>query len=60
MLNIFKGTDCLTRLLFDKENKKEVVIVPIESGHSFGAFNDEGELIGIKLGKILTSENIQS
>ena len=44
---------------FDKEIKKELVVNPIKSGHSFGVFDEEGNLLGIKLGKILTKENVQ-
>ena len=42
-----------------KETKKEVVIDPIKSGHSFGAFDENKNLMGIKLGKIITRENFQ-
>ena len=44
---------------FDKEIKKELVVDPIKSGHSFGVFDEEGNLLGLKLGKILTKENVQ-
>ena len=54
-----QSTDCLGRILFDKETKKEVVIDPIKSGHSFGAFDENENLMGIKLGKIVTKENFQ-
>ena len=55
---IMMGTDFISKM-FEKEIKKELVIDPIEMGHSFGAFDEEGNLLGIKLGKILTKENMQ-
>ena len=55
---ILQGTNFLSRM-FNQEYKKEIVIDPIKSGHSFGAFDEEEHLIGIKLGKILTKENFQ-
>merc|ERR1712008_482029 len=55
---IMQGTDFFGKM-FDKEIKKEVVVDPIKSGHSFGVFDEEGNLLGIKLGKIITKENFQ-
>ena len=36
-----------------KELRKDLIERPIKSGHSFGVFDAEGELLAIKLGKIL-------
>ena len=55
---ILQGTNFLSKM-FNEEYKKELVIDPIESGHSFGAFNEKENLIGIKLGKIITKENMK-
>jgi len=55
---ILQNIDCLSNTL-NKDWKKELVVKPIESGHSFGAFNDEGDLLGIKLGNVLTKESIE-
>jgi len=53
-----QGTDFWGKM-FDKDIKKELVDNPIKSGHSFGVFDEEGNILGIKLGKILTKENFQ-
>ena len=55
---IIQGTDFWGKM-FDKDIKKELVDNPIKSGHSFGVFDEEGNILGIKLGKILTKENFQ-
>ena len=55
---ILQGTNFLSKM-FNEEYKKELVIDPIESGHSFGAFDEKENLIGIKLGKIITKENMK-
>ena len=41
-----------------KDVKKLITDDPIKAGDSFGAFDREGNLLGIRLGKIATKGNI--
>ena len=41
------------------ELKKEAVDKPINSGHSFGVFDADGELLAIKMGKIIYPDKIK-
>ena len=55
---ILQGTDLLSKF-FNKQIKDKFVLATIKEGHSFGAFSDDGSLLAIIMGSILTRGNFQ-
>lgn len=57
-LGIFDANSILSKMT-KNQWKKDVIQKAIKSGHSFGAFDEEENLLGIMLGKVLTKETAE-